>query len=182
LLAGMARRIGALFPCILDRIDAGLEDGAIEGHLPDGSSKPWSAAAFQARGVVHVHNWRALTRLVRGGSIGWYEGWIAGEWSSPDLVPIFDLFMRNRTPWAASGGRRASPALRGASRNGSTATPASMRATISRRIMIWAMISTRMARCDDDLFECGFCETPAGRRRWRQRKRRKIDLILDRLS
>jgi cyclopropane-fatty-acyl-phospholipid synthase len=33
---------------------------------------------------------------VRGGSIGWYEGWAAGDWDSPDLVPIFDLFMRNR--------------------------------------------------------------------------------------
>ena len=32
-----------------------------------------------------------------GGSIGWYEAWAAGDWSSPDPVPLFDLFMRNRT-------------------------------------------------------------------------------------
>ncbi len=36
------------------------------------------------------------TGLVRAGSIGWYEGWAAGDWSSPDPVTVFDLFMRNR--------------------------------------------------------------------------------------
>jgi cyclopropane-fatty-acyl-phospholipid synthase len=29
------------------------------------------------------------------GSVGWYKAWELGEWSSPDPVPLFDLFMRN---------------------------------------------------------------------------------------
>jgi cyclopropane-fatty-acyl-phospholipid synthase len=33
---------------------------------------------------------------VSGGSVGCYEGWERGEWESPDLVPLFDVFMRNR--------------------------------------------------------------------------------------
>jgi cyclopropane-fatty-acyl-phospholipid synthase len=33
---------------------------------------------------------------VTGGSIGWYRAWADGDWSSPDPVPLFDLFMRNR--------------------------------------------------------------------------------------
>ena len=45
--------------------------------------------------VVHLHDWRALVRLVSSGSVGWYKAWEHGEWSSPDPVPLFDLFMRN---------------------------------------------------------------------------------------
>lgn len=81
---------------ILDRIDAGLELGAIEAMLPDGSFR-----VLGGRGegpVVHVdlNRWRALWRLISGGSSGWYEAWEAGDWASPDPVPLFDLFMRNR--------------------------------------------------------------------------------------
>jgi cyclopropane-fatty-acyl-phospholipid synthase len=34
-------------------------------------------------------------RLATSGSVGWYKAWALGEWSSPDPVPLFDLFMRN---------------------------------------------------------------------------------------
>ncbi len=81
---------------ILDRIDAGLEEGSIEGHLPDGSVRILGGRGPGPMAEVHIRHWRALTRLVRGGSTGWYEGWAAGDWDSPDPVPIFDLFMRNR--------------------------------------------------------------------------------------
>jgi cyclopropane-fatty-acyl-phospholipid synthase len=30
------------------------------------------------------------------GSVGWYRGWAEGEWSSPDPVALFELFMLNR--------------------------------------------------------------------------------------
>ncbi len=39
--------------------------------------------------------WRALLRLVAGGSAGWYRAWAAGEWTSPDPVPLFALFTAN---------------------------------------------------------------------------------------
>jgi cyclopropane-fatty-acyl-phospholipid synthase len=97
LFAGLGARVaGRVFHAILDRIDIGLEAGSIEGHLPDGSTRILGGRSAGPSAVVRVRNWRALTRLVRGGSIGWYEGWAAGDWDSPDLVPIFDLFMRNR--------------------------------------------------------------------------------------
>lgn len=85
-----------LFHAILDRIDAGLEAGTIEGHLPDGTTRVLGGRGSGPVAEVHIRHWRALMRLVRGGSIGWYEGWAAGDWDGPDLVPIFDLFMRNR--------------------------------------------------------------------------------------
>ncbi len=30
-----------------------------------------------------------------GGSAGWYRAWAKGEWTSPDPVPLFELFMAN---------------------------------------------------------------------------------------
>jgi cyclopropane-fatty-acyl-phospholipid synthase len=36
-----------------------------------------------------------LVRLATSGSVGWYKAWAAGEWSSPDPVPLCALFMAN---------------------------------------------------------------------------------------
>lgn len=84
------------FERIVDRIDSGLEFGTIEGTLPDGSVRIVGGRGHGPSAVITLHSWKALYRLVRGGSAGWYEAWAAGEWSSPDPVQIFDLFMRNR--------------------------------------------------------------------------------------
>lgn len=84
------------FQAILDRIDRGLEYGSIECTLPDGSTRLLGGRGAGPVATGTLHDWKALLRLVRGGSAGWYEAWAAGEWSSPDPVQIFDLFMRNR--------------------------------------------------------------------------------------
>lgn len=83
------------FSRILDRIDGGLERGAIEAILPDGSRRTLGDRRPGPRPIVHLHRWRALARLVRSGSVGWYKSWALGEWSSPDPVPLFELFMLN---------------------------------------------------------------------------------------
>jgi cyclopropane-fatty-acyl-phospholipid synthase len=98
--AGLRAFTGGLFlrglEHIVDRIDAGLEYGTIEGTLPDGSIRRLGGRGTGPTAIVTLHSWKALLRLVRGGSAGWYEAWAEGEWSSPDPVQIFDLFMRNR--------------------------------------------------------------------------------------
>lgn len=90
------RGFAPLFHKILDRIDAGLAQGAIDAVLPDGTRRLLGGTGPGPIAQVTVVRWRALRRLVTGGSIGWYEAWADGDWTSPDLVPIFDLFMRNR--------------------------------------------------------------------------------------
>ena len=84
-----------LFHRLLDRIDAGLSLGTIEAHTPDGSVRLIGGRGKGPTAIVHLHNWAALARLAMSGSVGWYRAWEAGEWSSPDPVPLFDLFMRN---------------------------------------------------------------------------------------
>ena len=88
--------VAPVFHRLLDRIDAGLATGAIEATLPDGSRRVIGGRAAGHVAIVHLHRWRALVRLATGGSVGWYEAWAAGEWSSPDAVPLFALFMANR--------------------------------------------------------------------------------------
>ncbi|KMS59605.1 cyclopropane-fatty-acyl-phospholipid synthase [Novosphingobium barchaimii LL02] len=111
-LVGRGRRIGAgpqwlarLWSGgvhkILDRIDRGLQTGSIMATLPGGETRLLGGrnAGFDA--VVELRSWRALLRLATGGSVGWYQAWAAGEWDSPDPVPLFALFMANA---AALGG------------------------------------------------------------------------------
>ncbi len=81
----------------LDRLDVALVEGGIEANLPDGSVRILGCRADGPVAQVTIHSWRALVRLATGGSAGWYEAWEAREWDSPDPVPLFDLFMRNRS-------------------------------------------------------------------------------------
>ena len=98
----VARVVAPIFHRLLDRIDAGLESGGIDARLPDGTRRMIGGRAPGPLPVVTVHRWRALVRLATAGSVGWYEGWAAGDWSSPDPVPLFDLFMRNRRSLGSS--------------------------------------------------------------------------------
>src|SRR3546814_15980441 len=86
---GMARLIALaparLFHRMLDRIDAGLDSGTIEGHLPDGSVRLLGGRGKGPVAIVHLHSWAALVRLALSGSVGWYRAWDTGEWSSPEI-------------------------------------------------------------------------------------------------
>lgn len=90
-----ARLIAPGFHKVLDRIDAGLRTGSILGRLPDGSTRQLGGRAPGFEAEVDLRDWRALVRLATNGSIGWYQAWEAGEWDSPDPVPLFALFMAN---------------------------------------------------------------------------------------
>jgi cyclopropane-fatty-acyl-phospholipid synthase len=78
---------------LLDRIDRGLDRGSIEATLPDGTTRLLGGCAPGFDAVVHLKSYRALVRLAAGGSVGWYQAWEADEWSSPDPVQLFALFM-----------------------------------------------------------------------------------------
>lgn len=107
---GLARLISlapaGFFHRRLDQIDSGLVYGTLEGHLPDGSVRILGGRGKGPTAVVHLHSWAAIVRLALSGSVGWYRAWDLGEWSSPDPVPLFDLFMRNGETLGNSGRAR----------------------------------------------------------------------------
>ncbi len=90
-----ARLIAPGFGKILDRIDAALTSGTIRGVLPDGSHRMLGGRAPGFECTVELRSWNALIRLASNGSVGWYQAWEAGEWWSPDPVPLFALFMQH---------------------------------------------------------------------------------------
>ncbi len=91
----VARGETAFFHKLIDRIDAGLASGAIAGRLPDGSTRFVGGREPGPFAEIEIHDWAMFVRLARSGSVGLYKAWEAGEWTSADPVPLFDLFMRN---------------------------------------------------------------------------------------
>ncbi|MEO6113829.1 MAG: cyclopropane-fatty-acyl-phospholipid synthase family protein [Sphingomicrobium sp.] len=91
----LGRLVAPLFARVVDQLDRRLLTGGIHATLPDGSRRRVGFHAPGAEAVVHIHRWMALVRLATSGSVGWYKAWVAGEWSSPDPVPLFELFAAN---------------------------------------------------------------------------------------
>lgn len=86
---------------LVARIEARIERGSIAGIFPDGSSYRIAGPEPGFDALVFFRDWRALLRLATAGSVGWYRGWEAREWDSPDPVMLFALVMDNA---AALGG------------------------------------------------------------------------------
>ncbi len=96
--AGFLGRFGWRgFHRFLDGLDARLEFGVIEAVLPGGHFRIIGGHAPGPVARIELRRWRALLRLARSGSVGWYVAWEKGEWASPDPVALFELFMLNRS-------------------------------------------------------------------------------------
>ena len=94
--AGWIGKLAApTFARVLDQLHQRLATGGIETTLPDGSKRRIGFHADGHVAVVRLNSWMALVRLATSGSVGWYKAWANGEWSSPDPVPLFALFMAN---------------------------------------------------------------------------------------
>ena len=93
-----ARLLAPAFARSLDLIDKGLEQGGIHLTLPDGSQRDVGFRSPGPTANVDFRSWMAMVRLATSGSVGWYKAWTFGEWSSPDPVPVFELFSLNAAP------------------------------------------------------------------------------------
>ena len=83
---------------ILAHIDGGLEQGGILLTMPDGNVRRLGFRGPGPEAAVRLTSWMALVRLALSGSVGWYRAWADGLWSSPDPVPVFELFSLNARP------------------------------------------------------------------------------------
>ncbi|MCW3796797.1 cyclopropane-fatty-acyl-phospholipid synthase family protein [Sphingomonas sp. BN140010] len=93
---GLLGRLAAPpFARMVDQLHERLRQGGIHATLPSGDQRNLGFHAPGPEPVVHLHSWLALVRLATSGSVGWYKAWERGEWSSPDPVPLFELFMLN---------------------------------------------------------------------------------------
>ena len=71
-----------------------LEHGVLDLQLPDGSCRRFGHGSSSA--ALRIKDWNVFQRAARAGDIGLAEGFIAGEWDSPDLVALLSLLIANR--------------------------------------------------------------------------------------
>jgi cyclopropane-fatty-acyl-phospholipid synthase len=75
-----------------------LKHGSLAVQLPDGSVRHFgqsgSLATLQASLILH--NWNVCSAALKSGDIGFAEGYIAGDWSTPHLADLLRVFIANR--------------------------------------------------------------------------------------
>jgi cyclopropane-fatty-acyl-phospholipid synthase len=91
----LTRLISPGFRTMVRRIDAGLERGSLLAHLPDGTTETLGGRAPGFDAEIELRDWRSLLRLAAGGVIGFYQGYEAGEWETPDMVALLALMSAN---------------------------------------------------------------------------------------
>ncbi|GAA4756156.1 cyclopropane-fatty-acyl-phospholipid synthase family protein [Sphingomonas daechungensis] len=91
----IARAIAPGVDTLIDAVHRKMERGGIDATLPDGSRRRVGFHRPGPAARLEVKSWMALVRLGFSGSVGWYKAWDLGEWTSPDLVPLFELFSLN---------------------------------------------------------------------------------------
>ena len=70
--------------------------GALEITFPNGEVRHIKGTRAGPEAKIILNRWRALRRLVLGGSVGFARSYIEDEWSTPDLVAVIELAARNR--------------------------------------------------------------------------------------
>jgi len=73
---------------------SGLKEGFLEVVCPE-ETYSFGSANADLRAMLIVHNERFYRRALFGGDIGMGEAFMDGDWSSPDLVAVVRLAVRN---------------------------------------------------------------------------------------
>ncbi len=72
-----------------------LRHGQLTVQLPDGSFQQFGQGGG-IHATLRLHNWKVCGAALKSGDIGFAEGYIAGDWSTPQLADLLRLFLRNR--------------------------------------------------------------------------------------
>jgi len=82
-------------PWLIARALRALECGRLTIILPDGGRVEHQGFLPGPHGVLELRNLRVFRRLLLRGDVGFAEGYIAGEWTSPDLTRLIMLAAQN---------------------------------------------------------------------------------------
>ena len=72
-----------------------LQCGELVIEKPAGDRLALRGRRSGPQAKVSIHSWRFLWRMISSWDIGFAEAYIAGEWSSPDLVALLKLACNN---------------------------------------------------------------------------------------
>ncbi len=72
-----------------------LKHGTLTVQLPDGSLQRFGSGEAPMASL-HLHNWNVCSAALRSGDIGFAESYIAGDWTTPHLTDLLEVFLVNR--------------------------------------------------------------------------------------
>ncbi len=76
---------------------AQLRYGSLDMRLPDGTMAHFGGKATGGpRAAITLRNWNACAAALKSGDIGFAETYIAGDWTTPDLATLLEVFTANR--------------------------------------------------------------------------------------
>jgi cyclopropane-fatty-acyl-phospholipid synthase len=74
-----------------------LELGQLHVTWPNGLHSVYGTATDHAlQAHLHLHNWEVCAQALKSGDIGFAEGFIAGHWTTKNLVDLLRLLIANR--------------------------------------------------------------------------------------
>jgi cyclopropane-fatty-acyl-phospholipid synthase len=76
---------------VLDALGGRIRAGSLEVKLPDGQVRTYRGEAPGPWASVHLHRTRLLRRLLTLGAIGLADGYVAGDFDTPDLAAVIEL-------------------------------------------------------------------------------------------
>ena len=73
-----------------------LDRGTLQLQLPDGSSHRCGQGHGPGEAELRINDWSVFGRVMRDGDIGFAEGYLDGQWDTPDLTALLTLLANNR--------------------------------------------------------------------------------------
>jgi cyclopropane-fatty-acyl-phospholipid synthase len=83
--------VSAVERWVLERVARRLRRGSLRVRYADGSWRTFTGPRPGPAAEVELRDERVIRRLVTTGAIGLADGWIAGEFDSPDLASVIEL-------------------------------------------------------------------------------------------
>ena len=71
-----------------------LRHGTLDLTLPDGTTETIRGRQAGPHASLHVNDARIVDRYMKHGSVGFAEGYVAGEWETPQLADLLELLDR----------------------------------------------------------------------------------------
>jgi len=72
-----------------------LKHGTLTVKLPDGSVQRFGNG-LNPQASLHLLNWNVCSAALKSGDIGFAESYIAGDWTTPHLTQLLQVFIVNR--------------------------------------------------------------------------------------
>jgi cyclopropane-fatty-acyl-phospholipid synthase len=74
-----------------------LQHGQLDVQMPDGRMAHFGGTGHpELRAAIRLRNWNVCGAALKSGDIGFAESFIDGDWTTPDLAALLELFIANR--------------------------------------------------------------------------------------